>query len=205
MLDQRKELFDFYQGFDSPILNITLDLEIQNIIPLLKEAKISFFQHFVYALCKSVLEIEHFNLRYDGKKIYKTKSLVPSYTVLRESGNFNFCTFEYTSDWSNFLERSMTAKSVAEQSEGLCHDDMEHKNYIFITCLPWFQFSSIQHPVGRFKDSTIPSFALGKFTITDSVMKMPLSVQVHHGLVDGVHIAQFVENLKTNLQLLPQN
>lgn len=207
-LSQREELFEFYEGFDSPILNITLNLEVKNILPRLKEKEISFFQYFVYALCKSISEVDNFNYRFDGSKIYKTKRLIPSYTVLRETGLFNFCTFLYEQNWENFLKKSLEAKNIAEKSKKLCHDDMTHKDYVFITCLPWLNFTSVQHPVGRFKDSTIPSFAIGKYKVSPCSIEgekviIPLSVQAHHGLVDGVHISQLVEKLKINLVKIP--
>lgn len=199
---QRKELFNFYQEFDSPILNITVDFKFKNVLTALKSNKISFFQYMVFNICKTCLEEENFSTRFDGKNIYKIKRLVPSYTVLRKTGNFNFCTFDYSSVWSEFLSTSLGAKQKAEEANHLILDDHTHRDYIFITCLPWFNFTSIQHPVGQFKDSTIPSFAIGQYRIDDDEVSIPLSIQVHHGLVDGIHISQFLEKLKFNIENL---
>lgn len=210
-MESRKELFEFYDQFDSPILNITVEIKISNIIPDLKKRGISFFQLCVYALCCSTNENENFKLRFDGEKIYKTQRIIPSYTVLREGGDFNFCTFEFDLNWNVFLTRSLEAKKKSETSKVLLKDDISHQDYIFMTCLPWFKFSSIQHPVGSFKKSTIPSFAIGQFSFCGSSgglgdepqeLSFPLSIQVHHGLVDGLHIAQFIKSFEKNLVTL---
>ncbi len=197
---QREELFHFYQGFDSPLLNLTVDFEMPNILNKLKERNIPFFQYIVYCLCKTSQDLVNFRLRFDGEKIYEVKRIIPSYTVLRESQNFNFCTFEYCSNINQFLIASAAAKWKADNSSVLIHDDMSHRDYIFMTCLPWYKFSSIQHPVGRFKDSTIPSFAIGKYSKTDKFINFPMSIQVHHGLVDGVHIAAFLDLFLKNIK-----
>jgi chloramphenicol O-acetyltransferase type A len=202
---ERQELFDFYQGFESPILNITSKIECKNFKSILKEKNISLFQYLIFNLCKTVMDVESFQYRYDGKAVYKINQLIPSYTVMRKTGNFNFCTFKYNSNLDDFLKTSLSAKEVAEQATHLLMDDLSHRDYIFMTCLPWFQFSSIQHPIGRFKDSTIPSFAFGKIEVKGALMSFPLSIQVHHGLVDGVHIHEFMNVFKSNLESVLSN
>jgi chloramphenicol O-acetyltransferase type A len=197
---EREELFHFYQGFDSPVLNITSTIECRNFKRILKENNISLFQYLVYNVCKTTMEIDNFQYRYNGKSIYKIEQLIPSYTVMRKSGIFNFCTFKYTSRFNDFLNVSLEAKKKAESATALSMDDVTHQDYIFLTCLPWFNFSSIQHPVGKFKDSSIPSFAIGKIEESGTSMSFSLSIQVHHGLVDGIHIGEFLSKFKKHLE-----
>ena len=197
---EREEMFHFFQGFDSPLLNITERLTIRNIKPELIEKNVSLFQYFVFCICKTLQEVENFNLRYDGNKIYKIQRLVPSYTVMRSNGIFNFCTFEFENNYKEFLAVSLKAKDIAEKSKSLIKDDLTHKDYVYMTCLPWTDFTSIQHPVGRFNDVTIPSIAFGKISVTNESLTFPISVQAHHGLVDGIHIAQFNTQLQQNLE-----
>lgn len=197
--EERIELFNFYQSFDSPILNITSKIEVPNFSTDLKLKQVSLFQYITYCICKSVMENQNFKLRYGESKIYEIDKLVPSYTVMREGEVFNFCSFDFNSKFDQFLRLSLDAKNIAERMKLLNRDDFSHKNYIFITCIPWFDFTSIQHPVSAFKDLTIPSFAFGKIEFNSDVLSFPFSIQAHHGLVDGIHIHKFISSFKTNL------
>jgi len=46
-----------------------------------------------------------------------------------------------------------------------------------------------------FPDS-IPKISFGKMTELDGVKTMPVSVHVHHGLMDGFHVGQFVDKFQ---------
>jgi chloramphenicol O-acetyltransferase type A len=38
--------------------------------------------------------------------------------------------------------------------------------------------------------------ALGKLTQDGDRMRMPLSIEVHHGMMDGLHVGQFINILQ---------
>jgi chloramphenicol O-acetyltransferase type A len=40
-------------------------------------------------------------------------------------------------------------------------------------------------------EDSIPRFAWGKFSEEGESLKMPLDVQAHHGLMDGLHMGRF--------------
>jgi chloramphenicol O-acetyltransferase type A len=68
----------------------------------------------------------------------------------------------------------------------------------FIT---WLDFTSIQHPVGRFKSNDIPSLAWGKISeLGNGKISLPFSVQAHHGFVDGYHVHLLSEQIKRSLK-----
>jgi len=43
---------------------------------------------------------------------------------------------------------------------------------------------------------SIPKIALGKLTQNGDRMRMPLSIEVHHGMMDGLHVGQFIHTLQ---------
>ena len=50
--------------------------------------------------------------------------------------------------------------------------------------------------MARFGDCSIPNIAIGRFSHTNGRVEFPVAVQAHHGLVDGLHIAQFITRLE---------
>jgi len=62
------------------------------------------------------------------------------------------------------------------------------KDQVFVTCMPWLDFTSIQHPMASLATPDIPSLAWGRFRDGPGGLQLPFSVQAHHGFVDGWHI-----------------
>jgi chloramphenicol O-acetyltransferase type A len=81
-------------------------------------------------------------------------------------------------------------------------DDIERyleANVIRYSVLPWFDFTSISHARDYSHEDTAPRITFGKITEADGRSTMPVSIHVHHALVDGLHVAQFVEKFQQSL------
>jgi len=77
------------------------------------------------------------------------------------------------------------------------------KEQVFVTCIPWLDFTSIQHPTTRAGRSDIPSLAWGRIRdASDGKLVLPFSVQAHHGFVDGYHIHQLGQQVAAELTAL---
>jgi len=120
----------------------------------------------------------------------------------------NFTRFEHSDDISTFIKRSLAAKEESTNATHLLHSatefsEREIKDYVFVTSIPWLDFTQIQHPVYTFKSADIPSVAWGKFrSEANGMMSMPFSVQVHHGFVDGYHIHLLSEEIGNQIRTL---
>ncbi|HNW93561.1 MAG TPA: CatA-like O-acetyltransferase [bacterium] len=62
---------------------------------------------------------------------------------------------------------------------------------MFITCLPWVAFTSFVLPVATRQPDSVPRIAWGKFIESGGKVTLPVAVQVHHAVVDGLHVGQF--------------
>ena len=61
------------------------------------------------------------------------------------------------------------------------------------------RFSSISHARSFSYPDSCPKIAFGKMEERDGRRSMPVSVHVHHALMDGFHLAQFFERLQEAL------
>lgn len=192
--EKRRDRFEFFDSFENPLLNVTFDLEVKNFLPYCKERGLPPFHFFLYCLFISLDKIENFKYRIYQKEVIQIEKFIASYTVINEDNLFNYTRFENSADLKQFIQNSVKAKTEAMKASqlintGLELTEREIKDYVFITSLPWFRFTSIQHPVFKFKSADIPSIAWGKFIPTDkNKLLIPFSVQAHHGFVDGYHI-----------------
>ena len=194
---KRKDRFDFFESFENPLLNITYKLETPDFLSFCKEEKIPVFHFFLFCIMKTLNQSDNFKYRYFNGEVIKIDEIYGSYTTINEENLFNYTRFEHSDELSIFIERSLASKEEAMKATGLINTGIElspreMKNYVFITSLPWLEFTSIQHPVYKFKSADIPALAWGKFTKTeDGKITMPFSIQAHHGFIDGFHINEF--------------
>jgi chloramphenicol O-acetyltransferase type A len=206
--EKRRDRFEFFDSFENPLLNLTIRLEVPDFLSFCKEEGHPPFHFFLFVLFKAFMKVENFRYRIYQGEVIKIDRLIPSYTVMNEDKVFNFTRFENSEDLKKFIERSLAAREEATKSSRLLHEastfsEREIRDYVFVTSLPWFEFTAIEHPIAKHKSADIPSIAWGKFRKEkDGMLSMPFSVQAHHGFVDGYHIHLLAESIKEEIASL---
>lgn len=113
----------------------------------------------------------------------------PASTILIHDDLFTFCIFDYVENFSEFAARA--AEQIAYvKAHPMLEDEPGRDDYLFMTAIPWVSFTSFMHPLD-FPVDSVPRFAWGKFFEDGEFLKMPLSVQGHHALMDGIHMGKF--------------
>lgn len=206
--EKRIDRFRLFDSFENPLINLTFRLEVPDFRPFCKKNGYPPFHFFLYALFQSLMKVDNFLYRIYKGEVIKIDRLIPSYTVMNMHQVLNFTRFENSSELKTFIERSLEAKKESEASEKLLHEastftEREIRDYVFITSIPWLDFTAIEHPVAKHKSADIPSIAWGKFTESKAGMiEMPFAVQAHHGFVDGYHMYQLAEALRETIAQL---
>lgn len=57
-------------------------------------------------------------------------------------------------------------------------------------------FSEMKHAGSIQTGDSIPKISTGKLIQEKKKLLLPISISVHHGLVDGRNVAEFIQNLK---------
>jgi len=70
---------------------------------------------------------------------------------------------------------------------------------IHFTTLPWISFTSFSHARNWGRDDSVPKIAFGRFTKMEGSLLLPMSVEVHHALMDGLHVGRFVNHMEAAL------
>lgn len=201
----RRDRFEFFESFEKPQLNICFELEVEDLRSYCKANNLPVFHTFLWAVVRGLDEVRNFKYRIYRGEVIEIEKITPSYTVMNQNQVFNFTRFSDHPDLKNFVAASVAAGEKASRTAELVNDGLgvgerEMKDHVFVTCLPWLKFTSIEHPVFRFKSADIPSIAWGKFTpAADGKLLVPFAVQAHHGFVDGFHIHLLGESVKKTI------
>ena len=96
--------------------------------------------------------------------------------------------------FSDFLPYAEREQEAARQKRTIVEEEAEIYDKLFISTLPWISYTALVQPVPVPADSN-PRITWGKYVVEGDRTKMPVSVLCHHGLVDGMHIADFYQSL----------
>ena len=188
----RREHFKVYSGLDHPHFGLCANVDISQFHSFIKQQDISFNIAVIYLISRVANEIPEFRYRIRTGEVIEHEIVHPSSTILVKDDLFSFCTFEYTEHFPNFLHK---AKEQIENIKGhpFLKDPPGTDNLLFMTAIPWVSFTSFMHPMHSSPPDSVPRFAWGKYFEENGVRKMPLAVQGHHALMDGIHIGRFYE------------
>ena len=204
--ERRRDRFEFFNRMASPAVNLCFSMDLPEFRPWCKEQGLPPFHVLLCAVLRAVLKVENFRYRVLEGEVIEIDRLHPSFTVVNQHHDLNFAQFDWSDDLRTFVARGQAAREKAGNMTALNQEyagmsPRDAKEQVFVTCMPWLDFTSIQHPMASLAAPDIPSLAWGKFRSTaESGLQVPFSVQAHHGFVDGYHIHQLAQQIAAELQ-----
>ena len=197
----RRDAFDYFRHFDKPFFNVCTRLDVTRLRQAVKardRGGLALAYHFVALRLCNV--IEPFRYRIDGERVRVHPVVDGSTTVLREDGSFGFADLAYHGDFEAFAAAGATAIAAARAGHAPFEPKPEDQARIHFTTLPWLHFTSFSHARNWGRDDSVPKLAFGRIDSDGTRAWMPLSVEVHHALMDGLHVGRFVQAFEAVLQ-----
>jgi chloramphenicol O-acetyltransferase type A len=190
----RKEHFHFFRQFEEPFFGATVEIDCTKAYANAKTLKASFFSYYLHKTLVAVNTIEPFRYRISDDQIYICDQINASATIGRKDGTFGFSLIEYDSDFAVFKGITATEIERIQTTSGLFTRTFDDDNVIHFSAIPWLDFTSLSHARSYTFPDSCPKISFGKMKIADNGKRsMPMSVHVHHGLMDGFHLGQFVD------------
>jgi chloramphenicol O-acetyltransferase type A len=192
----RKSQFDFFKTYEDPFFNITANVEVTNLYNFCKKHNLSFSLAIIFVALKSINEIEAFKLRILNNKVIIFDKVEIGSTILNEDNTFSFCYYNYS---SSIFEFDKAGKKVIENhKKGIVFEPKEEMlNLVHCSTLPWISFTGFKHArKGDEAKKGIPKIIFGKVFEENKSRKIPFSVEVHHALMDGYHVALLFKKMQ---------
>ncbi|MFX0151051.1 MAG: CatA-like O-acetyltransferase [Candidatus Hodarchaeota archaeon] len=194
----RRDHFKFFNSINHPHFSMCANVDLTALQPVIKERGYSLTIAIVYIITRASNAIPEFRYRIREEHVVEHKIVHPSFTILVNEDIFSFCTVDYTENFSIFAARS--AESINEvKTHPTLNDDPERDDLLFMSPIPWVSFTSFIHPMHFHPVDSVPRFAWGKTFEEGGILKIPLSVQGHHAVMDGIHMGRFYEKVQDYL------
>jgi len=188
----RRHHFAKFNGFADPRFDMCVPVEVAPFRRAFKEQGLPLTAGIVYVITRSANEIPEFRSRIRGDIVVEHEIVHPSLTILATGDLFSFCHVDYQQDFALFA-RDFVAQAGAVKAEPTLAEQPWRDDEFFMSALPWVAFTAFHHPMPTIPADSIPRFAWGRVTAHGDEMAMPLEVQGHHALMDGLHLARFYE------------
>ena len=198
----RAEHFKFYQQFSHPWYNLCAQLDMTLLYAFCKQHQIRFSHGYLYLMQQALNAYPPINLRIIGDEVRLYDAVCVSFTVLADDETVRFCDLPYTPNFAEFC-RNATAAEAAIKASSFKLDEFIgqdiRQDTVHMTVLPWVDFTSMSNARDAQHPDSIPKIALGKLTRQGEGWRMPVALEVHHGVMDGLHVGRFIEILQAQL------
>jgi len=194
----RREHFKVFSAFDHPHAGMCANVDLTTFYPVVKQRGFSFTVALVYVLARAANAIPEFRYRIRVGEVVEHEVVHPATTILTNEDLFSFCQIDYTEDFSLFTARAVERIAYVKEHPTV-KDELGQDDRLFMTAIPWVSFTSFMHPLDLSPADSVPRFAWGKFFEDGESMKMPLSVQAHHAVMDGIHMGRYYAKVQDHL------
>jgi chloramphenicol O-acetyltransferase type A len=180
---------------EEPFFGVTSRVDCTKAYARAKELDVTFFTYYLHKTLIAINATDNFRYRIIEDDVYLFDQIDASATILREDKTFGFSLMVYDRDLTAFADITRKEIERIQQTTGLITRDFE-SNLIHFSALPWVDFTSYSHARSFTWPDSCPKISYGKMMEENGKKTMAISVHVHHGLVDGYHVGEFLTLLQ---------
>lgn len=194
----RREQFHFFKDYEQPFFNVCVQMDVTELLRLSRSREdLPFFLLYHFLALRAANAVEPFRYRLRGDRILVHDRIDMGTTILIDGERFAFAYFEDDDDFARFAEQANAALAALRASGGRMEPRDDRDDLVHCSVLPWLAFTSFAHARKRNPQDSVPKIAFGKYYEDGGRFRMPVSVEVHHALMDGVHVGRYVELLQS--------
>jgi chloramphenicol O-acetyltransferase type A len=193
----RRATFEFFRGFDKPYFDICAPLEVGPLVDFVRaRPDTSFFLTYLYLSLRIANESEPFRYRLSEGRVLVHDRIHAGTTIPIADERFDFAYLDYDEDFGRFHAAAREAMARARADGGRMEARDDRTDLIHYSAVPWVSFTSLSHARNWGREDSVPKIVFGKVSDQNGRRFMPVSVEVHHALMDGLHVGRYLEKLQ---------
>lgn len=197
----RRAAFAHFAGLSQPFFSLCGRVDVSELrARVARHCGATLFLAYHHAALCAANEVEAFRYRLDQGRVRVHERVDGSTTVLRADETIAFATLPFERDFARFVQAALPSLAAAKAGVSGPLEDADSQAMIHMTTIPWLAFSSFSHARGLASQDSVPKLAFGKFSEDGGRLWMPVAVEVHHALMDGLHVGRFYEAMQQALR-----
>lgn len=190
--------YEYFRAMAYPYVGVTANVDITRFMQRRVAQKQPFFLSLLYHVERAANRVPELRRRIWQDSVIEFEWCPSSYTVAKPDGSYAYCTVRADMPFESFLPEAQRAQEICRSSGGIAEEADAAIPCLFVSSLPWLNYSALVQPVPAPADSN-PRITWGKYIEENGRILLPLSLLCHHALVDGLHISRFYEALNAEL------
>jgi chloramphenicol O-acetyltransferase type A len=192
----RRHLFQLFKGYDDPHFNVCADVEVTPLLDFARSQNFSPFITYHFLSLKTANELEPFRYRLRGDRVLVHDHVDAGAIVLLADESFTFVHFDFAEDFGTFHASAQATIESARVEPPRLDARADRDDLIYHSVIPWVSFNSISNARDSKRQNGVPKISFGKYRDVGGRVTMPVSVEVHHALMDGLHVGRYFERLE---------
>lgn len=189
---KRREHYEFFNGMDDPFWGTVVPVDFTECYLEAKKRRTSFFLCSLHRILTAVNRIEAFRYRIEngGSGLLRPNPREPDYRT--RGRQLRLRVLRVLSDLHEFIRAAERETERVKAADGLCLGaGAGRTDLIYFSAVPWFAFTEMKHARSANRGDSIPRISTGKLTRSGDRLTMPVSLDVHHGFIDGRQAGEF--------------
>ena len=217
----RRHHLAFFETFAQPHFCITREVDASRLWAALETTPHKPFAAMLHATTRACNEEEVFRLRLRWPEAVAGSSTEPAALVLHDVVHpsftarvdpvdpsapgcdlplFAYATARYCPSFPDFAERvAAVSQAVRHDPDLVAHAAADTDDLVFVSSLPWMSYTAVSHAMLDPTRDCTPRVMWGRIEPRGGRKVLSVSVQVHHGLADGGHVARWFRRLQARL------
>ncbi|MGG4496451.1 type A chloramphenicol O-acetyltransferase [Brevibacillus reuszeri] len=194
----RKPYFDHYLNQVRCTFSMTANIDLTELLPLLREKKVKLYPAFLYMVTQAVNAHREFRTTYDAEgHLGYWEKMIPSYTFFHQDDQtFSSICTDFIDDFYLFYENYTADMKMYGDNKGIVAKAMEPPYTFPVSCIPWVSFTGFNLNIFGDGQYLLPIITSGKYFEQEGKTLLPVSLQVHHAVCDGYHASLFMNDLQ---------
>ncbi len=193
----RREHFEFFSALQEPFHGVVVNVDCTGVYQHCKAHGQPFFLSYLHKILQAVNATQALRLRIEDGTVVDYAQVHCNVTVARPDRTFGFCSIDFDPDFARFVPKAQAAMARVRATPGLgLADTVVRNNDIHFSALPDIRFTGLTHARRFGGTGAEPKISVGQVFQEHDRWWMPVATFVHHGLVDGQHVGDFLQRVE---------
>ncbi|MDX1429408.1 MAG: chloramphenicol acetyltransferase [Rhodothermales bacterium] len=192
----REQHYRLFREYERPFFTICANVDVTTLKEAADKSERSFFIACLHVSTWAANDVEEFRYRLREDGVWVHDVIHPGSTVLMPDDTFGFAYFELISDFDRFHEAATREVEAVRSGRDAMDPRDDRDDLVHYSVIPWVTFTSFQHARRFLELDSTPKIVFGRYFRDGDRLKMPVSVEVHHALVDGLHVGAYYSRLQ---------
>ena len=192
-LTNRAQQFEIWKNAPNPMLVFVKKMDVTNLIKISRRKHLKFNMLLDYCIGKAAVNQKEFYLLPMGDKLMQFDKIAINTIVKTHTGDASSCDIEFTEDFEQYSHDYL---KYTEQVANSCKDiDLSEECMVIGTSA--IIDTELEFAGGMYSGIYNNPFIIwGRYSKYFFKYYLNISFQFHHAQMDGMHAAQFLNNLQ---------